>query len=66
MMNGLSLDRHAEEEAVELFAANILEAGKQFLDHPLETPFIPSWNRVSSALPNVLEHIYEAVEKDNE
>ena len=65
LMNGLPLDRHAEEEAVELFAANILEAGKQFLDNPLETPFIPSWNRVSSALPNILEHIYEAVEKDN-
>ena len=66
IMNGLTLDRHAEEEAVELFAANILEAGRQFLDNPLETPFIPSWNRVTSAIPNVLEHIYDAVEKDNE
>lgn len=65
VMNGMSLDRHAEEDAVELFAANILEAGKQFLENPLETPFIPSWNRVNSAIPNVLEHIYDAVEKDN-
>ena len=30
MMNGLDFDTHAEEQAVELFATNILEAGKQF------------------------------------
>lgn len=65
MMNGLYVDRHAEEEAVELFAQNIVNAGAHFLDNPMETPFIPSWNRVISAIPNILELLYDAVQKDN-
>ena len=40
-MNGLHIDRHVEERAVELFASNIVEAGQTFLDNPMETPFIP-------------------------
>ncbi|MCT7358691.1 glycosyl transferase [Thalassolituus pacificus] len=64
-MNGLTLDRHAEEKAVELFAENIMSAGEHFLANPMETPFIPSWNRVISAVPDILDRIYEAVEEDN-
>ncbi len=64
-MNGLTLDRHAEEKAVELFAENIMGAGEHFLANPMETPFIPSWNRVISAVPDILDRIYEAVEEDN-
>jgi glucosyl-3-phosphoglycerate synthase len=41
-MNGLSFDIHREEEAVELFAENILEAGVQFLERSSEAPFIPT------------------------
>ncbi|CUH66682.1 Glucosyl-3-phosphoglycerate synthase [Thalassovita gelatinovora] len=48
-MNGLTVDRHQEERAVELFAENIVEAGRIFLDNPHETPFIPTWSRVHSA-----------------
>ncbi|MDF1642633.1 MAG: glycosyl transferase [Pseudomonadales bacterium] len=65
LMNGLQLDRHAEEEAVELFAENVLAAGEHFLQNPLETPFIPSWNRVISAEPDFFERLYDAVEADN-
>lgn len=65
VMNGLSLDRHAEERAVELFAANLLEAGSAFLDNPGERPFIPSWNRVRSAIPDLPERLHDAVEADN-
>ena len=64
-MNGLTLDRHAEEKAVELFAQNIMSAGEYFLSNPMETPFIPSWNRVVAAMPDVLDRLYEAVEEDN-
>jgi glucosyl-3-phosphoglycerate synthase len=64
VMNGLKLDIHAEEKAVELFAQNIMKAGASFLDNPMETPFIPSWNRVVSAKPDVLERLMEAVEAD--
>lgn len=65
-MNGLNLDIHAEELAVEMFAKNILVAGQNFLENPMEKPFIPSWNRVVSALPDILPKIKEAVELDME
>lgn len=64
IMNGLSLDIHSEEKAVELFAENIMKAGEAFLDRPMERPFIPSWNRVISAIPDVLEQLRDAVEAD--
>jgi glucosyl-3-phosphoglycerate synthase len=64
IINGLSLDIHREEQAVELFAQNIKKAGDHFLDNPMETPFIPSWNRVCSAIPDILERIDAAVEAD--
>ena len=55
---------HREEEAVELFAANLVKAGNAFLDNPMETPFIPSWNRVCSAEPELLTALYDAVAAD--
>ncbi|MCP3427577.1 glycosyl transferase [Opacimonas viscosa] len=66
LMNGLTLDIHSEEKAVEMFAQNIMKAGQSFLDNPMETPFIPSWNRVVSARPSVLDELYEAVELDHQ
>ncbi|MFD2165497.1 glycosyl transferase [Thalassotalea euphylliae] len=65
LMNGLSLDIHNEEAAVEMFAKNIMRAGQTFLENPMETPFIPTWNRVISAEPNILEELKDAVEQDN-
>ncbi|WP_416308702.1 glycosyl transferase [Neptunicella sp. SCSIO 80796] len=64
LMNGLKLDIHNEEKAVEMFARNIMSAGQSFLENPMERPFIPSWNRVVSAMPEVLERLKEAVELD--
>ena len=65
IMNGLGYDIHQEEVAVELFAENIMEAGKQFLERPMDAPFIPTWNRVVSAIPEILDDIREAVEEDH-
>ena len=45
LINGLEYHRHREEEAVELFAQNIMMAGDHFLENPMEKPFIPGWNR---------------------
>ncbi len=64
-INGLKLDRHQEEKTVELFTRNIMLAGDSFLDNPMETPFMPSWNRVISAVPDIMQRLDEAVEKDN-
>mgnify|MGYP003316544123 CR=1 FL=1 len=66
IMNGLSFDIHREEEAIELFAANILEAGMQFLERSSEVPFIPTWNRVFSAMPDIFDELIAAVEADHE
>jgi glucosyl-3-phosphoglycerate synthase len=64
VMNGLHVDRHKEEAAVELFAANIVEAGNTFLHNPMETPFISNWSRVQSADPDILFQLRHAVETD--
>jgi len=63
-MNGLNLDVHAEELAVEMFAKNILDAGNRFIANPMEKPFMPCWNRVISAIPDVLQEMHTAVEED--
>ena len=63
-INGLAYDRHREGQAVELFAENILGAGTQFLEHSMATPFMPSWNRVVSAVPDIYDQLLEAVEAD--
>jgi glucosyl-3-phosphoglycerate synthase len=43
-----------------------MKAGHHFLDHPMEAPFIPSWNRVASAMPDIHQQVVRAVEKDME
>jgi len=64
LMNGLEIDIHKEEQAVEMFAGNIMEAGQLFLEKPMEKPFVPSWNRVQSAMPDILKRLHQAVEDD--
>ena len=64
IINGLSLDIHEEEQAVEMFAENIIKAGDIFFNYPMERPFIPSWNRVVSAVPNIFDQLLSAVEED--
>ena len=64
-MNGLKFDSHKEEEAVELFAINIMKAGEAFYINPMDTPFIPTWSRVKSAIPDFLIRLNEAVSEDN-
>jgi glucosyl-3-phosphoglycerate synthase len=64
-MNGLYVDRHKEEQAIELFAGNLIEAGQVFLENPMETPFVPAWSRVAAADPDIMHHILKAVADDN-
>ena len=65
VINGFESHRHSEEAMVELFAQAIMDAGDSFLNNPMETPFIASWARVMSAMPNVFDRISDAVEADN-
>jgi len=64
-INGLTLDIHAEEQAIELFASSIIKAGETYQKKPMEVPFIPNWKRVFSALPDLEEQLLEAIELDN-
>ena len=65
LMNAYDIDVHEEETAVELFAKNIMVAGQVFLDSPMESPNIPTWSRVDTALPGFLNDLRKAVEQDN-
>ncbi len=64
VLNGLTLDRHGEEEIVDLFAQNVYKAGEQFLEKPMQTAYIPSWKRVLSAVPEINEQLIDSVEAD--
>ena len=65
VINGYESHRHDEEAMVELFAGAIMDAGDEFLNNPMETPFIASWSRVMSAMPDVFERLKAAVDADN-
>jgi glucosyl-3-phosphoglycerate synthase len=65
MLNGLEMDLHKEEALVDLFARNIYTAGEDFLANPMQSPFVPSWQRIMSAVPDLTEQLYEAVKLDN-
>ncbi len=64
-INSLVFDRHQESVAVEAFVNAIRIASERYLEDPLGHPLIPSWNRVTSAIPNFLDDLNEAVEQDN-
>jgi len=64
-INGLIFDYHQETNMVEAFTRAIQMAGKDFLDNPLYSPLIPSWNRVTSAIPDFLKRLNDIVEKEN-
>jgi glucosyl-3-phosphoglycerate synthase len=64
-INGLDFDRHEEGVAVETFTKGIELASKAFVEDPLSIPLIPNWSRVSSAIPDFLERLKNAVDDDN-
>ena len=64
-INGLKYDRHKEGSEAEAFVLCIESAGKQFLETPMEVPYISNWSRVASAVPNIFDLLIKAVEEDN-
>ena len=65
-INDLQFDRHGEEQCVEVFAQSIITAGESFVNNPMEAPFIPNWNRVLSAIPDIGQRFMDSVFADNE
>jgi glucosyl-3-phosphoglycerate synthase len=64
-INGLAFDRHEESLAVETFTEGIKIASEIIMKDPLGVPLISSWDRVESALPDILDMVKSAVEEDN-
>ncbi len=64
-INGLFFDRHEESLAVDTFTKGIKKASDLIMRDPLGVPQIASWDRVTAAIPDILDKIYEAVEEDN-
>ena len=64
-INGLEFDRHSEAQAVEAFTDAIGIAARVFMEKPMSTPLIPNWNRVTSAVPGILDMLKRAVDEDN-
>jgi len=64
-INGLVFDRHQERTAVEAFTHAIKAASEDFLLDPLGIPLITNWNRVTSAIPDFLQKLEDAVDVDN-
>jgi glucosyl-3-phosphoglycerate synthase len=64
-INGLLFDRHEEAKAVEAFTRAISMAAQAFRENPMGSPLIPNWNRVTSAIPGILDMLKKAVDEDN-
>lgn len=64
-INGLIFDRHEESLAVETFTNGIKKAAEIITEDPLGVPLISSWDRVTSAITDILSRIKEAVDEDN-
>ncbi len=64
-INGLFFDRHEESLAVDTFTHGIRKAAEIITEDPLGVPLIASWDRVTSAIPDILSRIKTAVEEDN-
>jgi glucosyl-3-phosphoglycerate synthase len=64
-INSLFFDRHEESLAVETFTNGIRKAAEIITEDPLGIPLISSWDRVTSAVPDILGKLLDAVEADN-
>lgn len=66
LLNGLSFDRHAEEQTVEGFASQVSVAGDEYFNSPSGAEAIPNWARVLTALPDFPQRLRHAARRDAE
>lgn len=59
LCNSLLYDRHEEETSVDELSKAIIEAGRRYLNNPLNTQ-LPDWLRTISAMPDARERIKKA------
>ena len=58
------ISENATEDEKELYERGSL-LGEAFILNPMDTPFIPTWSRVKSAIPDFLKRLKETVNEDN-
>jgi glucosyl-3-phosphoglycerate synthase len=66
LLNGLTYDRHNENEAVEIFTGSLKRAIKGFTENPIGVPLMAAWVRIHAAIPDFTKRLHEAVEIDNQ
>jgi glucosyl-3-phosphoglycerate synthase len=64
-VNALEFDRHGEAQAIDTFTWAIREASDIVMADPVASPLIESWDRVTAAVPGILDQIRAAVDEDN-
>lgn len=64
-LNGLYFDPHTESVSVEAFADGLDRAGRVFWQNPSKMQLIPSWFRVTAALPEFFPKLCDSVNEDN-
>ena len=65
VFNSFKYDRHLEESVVERFSKHMFEAGKEYLNRPMEAR-LPDWLRTISAKKRIREELFDIVVKENE
>lgn len=56
MINNLNYDRHRETNSIEKFAFALDVAANEFSEYPMGSPQIPTWGRIDSAMPELLNN----------
>lgn len=64
-INGLKFDRHEETMAVEVFSRALDRAREDFEADPLAFGGLPNWNRVTAAIPDLLDRYRAGIDRDN-
>ena len=65
LANKTLLANGCDEETSNILSDLIMKAGESFFENPMDTPFIPTWHRVKSAIPDFLDRFKESVKADN-
>ena len=66
VLNSLSYDRHSEEEIIDGFAQQIIEAGSEYHADPAGAAAMPTWTRVVTALPDFPNRLRETAAQDQQ
>lgn len=66
VLNSLSYDRHSEEQIIEGFAQQVIEAGQAYHADPAGAAAMPTWTRVITALPDFPQRLRNAAAADKQ